>query len=389
MEDKIAVSFVTSKGITQFSGYYFRIKKEIALLDNFKNYKASLICLVKRDRENANYLKRIRGEITNETCFLSIFSFFKLRKNLRGKQIAHIEGHRAFFNCWLATRLLSNKPKLVFDYHGAGPEENRLLGGNIFSYILVSFWEWLGVTKADSVILVSNSHYKYLIKKYPKIFENVYIIKNFLEDELCKSEIADKTKLREKYELPKDRIILVYSGNLQAWQEPDLIKFIAEKLSVHKDKIAFLILSKDEKAEELGKCNSVILRTANRDEVGEYLSACDVGLLLRKQNVINEVADPTKLAEYLHAGLNLFISGVGDFEPLLRDNPNAGYFYNDLLYPPDGVMDALITFLLKNKQWNFNSHSKKLFEELYSESAALETLHKCYSSLDEQFKGIT
>ena len=49
------------------------------------------------------------------------------------------------------------------------------------------------------------------------------------------------------------------------------------------------------------------------------LSAADFGLLLRENNIVNNVASPTKFAEYLMAGLPVIISnGIGDFSYFVR-----------------------------------------------------------------------
>ena len=120
MPNKTPVAFISSKGITEFSAYYLRIKKEIDILKSERNYLITLIGLVIRNKKNEVYLKRLQAEI-NSVRFLSIYSVIKLRKVLKNQTVLHIHGHRAFFNCWLATRFLTKKPKLVFDYHGAGP----------------------------------------------------------------------------------------------------------------------------------------------------------------------------------------------------------------------------------------------------------------------------
>ena len=63
---------------------------------------------------------------------------------------------------------------------------------------------------------------------------------------------------------------------------------------------------------------------ANPSEVYEYLVTSNFGILLRDNNLINNVASPLKFAEYLSAGLPVVVSsGVGDTEEII-ENYNVG-----------------------------------------------------------------
>jgi len=381
MPDKIPVTFVTSKGFTKFSGYYFRVKKEMDCLCDLDEFDVNLCCLVKPSSNNPQYLKKIKNEITDKTQFLSINNILALRGILTKRSIVHAQGHRAFFNCWLATRLLLRKPKLVFDYHGAGPEENRELGGNVLSFFLVRIWEKLGVNKSDAVILVSNSFEEHLVKKYKLPKDKIYIIRNYIEQRIEELAVLSKEELRENLDLPKDKIILVYSGNLQQWQEPELLQTVAEDLNELSDRFVFLLLSRDPKAGVLAKSKSVILREVSRNEVFQYLRASDIGLLLRKPNLINQVSDPTKLGEYLFCGLSIFTSGVGDLRQMISDMPGVGYYYSGTMYPADNLLADLESFVSAFRNKKPNKHSIGLYEKYYSNSAAKKELLACYNKL--------
>jgi hypothetical protein len=55
------------------------------------------------------------------------------------------------------------------------------------------------------------------------------------------------------------------------------------------------------------------------DEVASYLTAADVGLLLREKSPVNEVASPVKFGEYLASGTPVIMSdGIGDYSALTR-----------------------------------------------------------------------
>ena len=60
----------------------------------------------------------------------------------------------------------------------------------------------------------------------------------------------------------------------------------------------------------------IILKGFPQKEVGEALTACDAGILIRKPTIVNAVANPVKIAEYLGSGLPIIIEknvgGVAD-----------------------------------------------------------------------------
>jgi hypothetical protein len=55
------------------------------------------------------------------------------------------------------------------------------------------------------------------------------------------------------------------------------------------------------------------------EKVFKYLSIGDYGLIIREHSITNEVASPTKFAEYLSAGLKVLISeSIGDFSTFVK-----------------------------------------------------------------------
>jgi hypothetical protein len=65
----------------------------------------------------------------------------------------------------------------------------------------------------------------------------------------------------------------------------------------------------------------VDVKWAKPDEVATILGGCDHGLLVREDTITNQVASPTKFAEYLASGLQLIISErIGDFSGLVKEH---------------------------------------------------------------------
>ena len=62
----------------------------------------------------------------------------------------------------------------------------------------------------------------------------------------------------------------------------------------------------------------------NHNIIPSLLCASDVGILLRENNLVNNVASPGKFAEYLMCGLPVIMgSGIGDYSELMQENENA------------------------------------------------------------------
>jgi len=114
----------------------------------------------------------------------------------------------------------------------------------------------------------------------------------------------------------------VYSGSVAGWQSINRICAVLDK-----------ILSAEAKARAVFYCREhddienlsvryperVERRWVHPDEVPDRLAEADVGMLVRKDTVTNQVAAPTKFAEYLACGLKVIISeNLGDYSDFVR-----------------------------------------------------------------------
>src|SRR5690606_13514204 len=115
---------------------------------------------------------------------------------------------------------------------------------------------------------------------------------------------------------------VVYSGNLQSWQNIDLmIQVMKSNLD---DRIQYDILTGE--PEELKRrlqaegiaMDRICVQTVAPSALGDYYRAAHYGFVLRDDMVVNRVACPTKLVEYLYYGIIPIVScaNIGDFETL-------------------------------------------------------------------------
>jgi len=74
------------------------------------------------------------------------------------------------------------------------------------------------------------------------------------------------------------------------------------------------------KVEKISPSDYVILSVKHQD-VPKYLMASDVGLLLREDHLVNNVASPIKFAEYIRCGLPVILTkGIGDLDNIVQQN---------------------------------------------------------------------
>jgi len=130
-------------------------------------------------------------------------------------------------------------------------------------------------------------------------------------------DAAERARARRELGL-EDRFLLVYPGRFGTWHYNEETFAVVRGLMDADPSVYFLILTPDtEAAASLAKHTlpdgRYAIHSARHDEVPRFLRAADLGLLLRAPDPLNEVACPTKFAEYVMSGLPVLISaGIGD-----------------------------------------------------------------------------
>ncbi|HRB52290.1 MAG TPA: glycosyltransferase, partial [Bacteroidia bacterium] len=115
------------------------------------------------------------------------------------------------------------------------------------------------------------------------------------------------------------------------WQSFDLLQGFLQKIINQNENIKVLFLSEKDKNVDQLKTefpDKIFQTFVKHSEVSEILKSCDIGILIREKSVTNQVASPTKFAEYLSAGLPVIISeGIGDYTSFVRQN-NCGWVFD-------------------------------------------------------------
>lgn len=228
----------------------------------------------------------------------------------------------------LLKRILREKVIFYFDARGASAEENKYLSlkKGDFSFKrykmegTVHYLEYRTLISSDKIFVVSQ-----VLKSYFKRTYNL-VNKKFVEYP-CLSDTSKffydpgiREDVRHKLNIANDIKVLIYSGGIDGWHMFDKLLNFLDYLLKHEKNAFFLCLTKDIlELERLMKSHPETARkslgiSALNSEVFKYLNAADYGILFRANTLTNNVASPTKYAEYILCGLPVLISeDVGDY----------------------------------------------------------------------------
>ncbi len=178
------------------------------------------------------------------------------------------------------------------------------------------------VIESDFRIAVTSQLVNYWKSNYQYSASDHVVIPCTINSSFVKqNNIVDSNEM-SLLNLNENDIVFAYSGSTAGWQSfKTLETFISPLLtSSHHYKIIFLAQA-EESIDQLKKQfpDQVMQKWVSHNEVTKVLAACDYGILIREQSVTNQVASPTKFAEYLASGLPVVISdNLGDYSAFVE-----------------------------------------------------------------------
>lgn len=237
------------------------------------------------------------------------FHFFSILKLFKQASFVYIQSIYNALNLILFIFFINKF--YVLDLHGVVPEELEMQGKKKYASIFSTI-EKILFKRVNVCISVTNrmsNHYKL---KYPKT-KAVFITYAILPSHL-KPYIIDTMNQKD------DVLEVIYSGNTQIWQNVDLmLKAIKNNLS---EKINFTILTGEpevfKKMLQKYEINleQITIKSVKPEELEEYYKKSHYGFVLRDDILVNQVACPTKIVEYLNYGIIPIVLSekIGDFK---------------------------------------------------------------------------
>lgn len=162
---------------------------------------------------------------------------------------------------------------------------------------------------SDRIGCMSEANREYVIKHNPEIDpKKVEICPNSIEVQDISISENEKAKIRDAYEIPMDRTVFVYGGNLG---KPQGIPFLMECLKAEKDngQAYFLIIGDGTEYPVLENfckkeafSNVRLIQRLPKKEFDRVVAACDVGMIfLDHRFTIPNF--PSRLLSYMQAGI--------------------------------------------------------------------------------------
>jgi glycosyltransferase involved in cell wall biosynthesis len=248
-----------------------------------------------------------------------------------GIEVLHARAHVPMAMALLARRSISCK--LVFDIRGLMAEE--YVDGGVWAensppFRAVKMIERTGLSKADEVVVLTNRMRDWLIGKGLKKAEQIEVIPccvDFDRFEHGLSVAAQTSGGEENIEqVSADRFEIVYAGSLTGlYLVEEMGRFFMAVKARKPD--AFLRVLSVSSPEAGGaalkraglEAKDFSIGGARPAEVPAYLARARLGISFRKPTFAQIAASPTKIPEYLAAGLPVVCnSGIGDMDELVE-----------------------------------------------------------------------
>jgi len=183
---------------------------------------------------------------------------------------------------------------------------------------------------------------------------------------------------RERLGYSANHRVFVFSGGMQPYQCVDLTVEVFLKLAAEDSAGRLLIITPHVPTaiRDLQLHNQGFIRVieAAYHEVNSYLNAADAGFLLREESILNEVASPTKFAEYCLTGLPVIMQNtVKDAFEMARSLGNLIELTDFGMHLPTAGFDR--TSVAKNARVLMGRRAlSKRYRALYGE--ILQTSHQ-------------
>ena len=205
---------------------------------------------------------------------------------------------------------------LILWIQGVAPEESYMNNHSKVSKTFLEIVEKLALKFSKFTFLVSNAMKRHYEQKYNFDFKENYYIMPCFNTQLDLSSFDYPNKYKTN--------VFTYVGSTAAWQcfkeTVELYKLVEEHLP---NSLLKLYTGDYELAEKTSReygVRNYSINFVSAAQLSEELKSCKFGFVIREDNVVNNVATPTKLSSYMASGvIPVFTSAIRDFTELTKD----------------------------------------------------------------------
>ncbi len=293
------------------------------------------------------------------------------------------EAHHAAYFCMA---IIKPAVKVIVDFHGASAEEREYdMGGS--PLLDPRYIPWLNrmekylLTQAGGIFVVSEKMITHLARKWGledtrKFFLAPIAIDQEFFNVLLKSHQKKQLGL-------EDKIVFVYSGGAQLYQ---CIKqmgawFVAIAKSVENAHLLIVSPERAKIANELGFGSDflqdrVTFVSVSKEKVPPMVACADFAFALRENHVINDVACPTKIGEYISQNIFLLCTeNSGHGAEVIRKH-NCGKILS--LEVDEAILESVLN-IIHTKQYGI-SNGQEIVKE-YRYDTVQDKIASAYSNL--------
>ena len=238
---------------------------------------------------------------------------------------------------------------------------------------------------SDTIGCMSPANVGFVLKHNSEINNSkIEVNPNTIEPKNFNYSEDEKTAIRKKYEIPRDKKVLVYGGNLG---KPQGLDFLLETIQATKfENVFFLIVGSGTEFSRINEWfantepyNAKLLQKLPKEDYDQLLAACDVGLIFLDKN-FTIPNFPSRLLSYLEMKMPVIAAtdtntDIGD----IIENANCGY---KVIAGKQEEMQEKIELILSADLQLLGENGVKLLMNQY-------TVDKSYDLIMEKIKLLT
>ncbi|WP_407405495.1 glycosyltransferase family 4 protein [Chryseobacterium sp.] len=166
---------------------------------------------------------------------------------------------------------------------------------------------------SDTIGCMSPANVNFVLKHNPEVNpQKLEVNPNTIEPISFNYSFEEKKAVREKYQVPADKKVLVYGGNLG---KPQGLDFLLETiLATNKEDVFFLIVGDGTEFSKMQTWfnnhqpnNAKLLQRLPKEDYDKLLAACDIGLIFLDKNFLIPNF-PSRLLSYLEMKIPVLVA---------------------------------------------------------------------------------
>jgi glycosyltransferase involved in cell wall biosynthesis len=221
--------------------------------------------------------------------------------------------------------------RLVFDLRGLLAEEYEDAGSwerGSLPFRITKTMERLCLNQADRVVVLTERIKRILLQALPGI--HIQVIPCCADLTTIGAQLEGRSAIRAALGL-QDKTVMIYTGKVGTWY---LLSEMIDFFLTTRDELPalhFLIVTQSDAASVKRECtdrgiaaHEYTVTTCPPERIGSFLAAADFAISFIKPSPSKIASSPTKMGEYLAAGLPVVSNaGIGDVDALIASD-NTG-----------------------------------------------------------------